>query len=128
MKPRAYPGSPIGGATTCMLTPYDIPNLVLDGYDVVVNKPKTAAYRAPGAADRLLRRGMRASPMWRVARDASGLGPCAPPGHANTTPYCPDSTSSATATNVLTKANTSSGVIAWAANIQGLDILPHTMA
>ena len=40
MKPRAYPGSPIGGATTCMLTPYDIPNLVLDGYDVVVNKPK----------------------------------------------------------------------------------------
>ena len=45
----AYPGSPIGGATACMLTPYDIPNLVLDGYDVVDNKPKTAAYRAPGA-------------------------------------------------------------------------------
>ena len=45
----AYPGSPIGGATACMLTPYDIPNLALEGYDVVVNKPKTAAYRAPGA-------------------------------------------------------------------------------
>ncbi|MCI0781985.1 MAG: xanthine dehydrogenase family protein molybdopterin-binding subunit [Chloroflexi bacterium] len=45
----AYPGSPIGGATACMLTPYDIPNLVLDAYDVVDNKPKTAAYRAPGA-------------------------------------------------------------------------------
>ena len=45
----AYPGSPIGGATACMLSPYDIPNLLLDGYDVVDNKPKTTAYRAPGA-------------------------------------------------------------------------------
>jgi len=45
----AYPGSPIGGATACMFTPYDIPNLLIDGYDVVTNKPKTAAYRAPGA-------------------------------------------------------------------------------
>ena len=45
----AYPGSPIGGATACMTTPYDIPNVLLDGYDVVDNKPKTAAYRAPGA-------------------------------------------------------------------------------
>ena len=45
----AYPGSPIGGATACMFTPYDIPNLLIDGYDVVDNKPKTAAYRAPGA-------------------------------------------------------------------------------
>ena len=45
----AYPGSPIGGATANMLTPYDIPNLVLEGYDVVMNKPKTAAYPAPGA-------------------------------------------------------------------------------
>ena len=32
-----------------MTTPYDIPNVQLDGYDVVTNKPKTAAYRAPGA-------------------------------------------------------------------------------
>ena len=45
----AYPGSPVSAATACMLTPYDIPNMVLDGYDVVVNKPKTSAYRAPGA-------------------------------------------------------------------------------
>jgi CO/xanthine dehydrogenase Mo-binding subunit len=28
---------------------YDVENVVIDGYDVVVNKPKTAAYRAPGA-------------------------------------------------------------------------------
>ncbi len=45
----AFPGSPVGGATACMLSPYDIPNLKLDGYDVVDNKPKTTAYRAPGA-------------------------------------------------------------------------------
>ena len=32
-----------------MLSPYDIENLKLDGYDVVDNKPKTTAYRAPGA-------------------------------------------------------------------------------
>lgn len=45
----AYPGSPIGGAMACMLTPYDVPNFIIDGYDVVDNKPKTTAYRAPGA-------------------------------------------------------------------------------
>jgi xanthine dehydrogenase molybdenum-binding subunit len=45
----AYPGSPIGGAVACMLTPYNIENVLIDGYDVVDNKPKTMAYRAPGA-------------------------------------------------------------------------------
>ena len=45
----AFPGSPIGGATACMLSPYNIENVRLDGYDVVTNKPKTTAYRAPGA-------------------------------------------------------------------------------
>ena len=45
----AYPGSPIGGALNCMLTPYDVTNLDLEAFDVVDNKPKTAAYRAPGA-------------------------------------------------------------------------------
>src|SRR5262249_11295206 len=30
---------------------YDIPNVVIDGYDVVVNKPATSAYRAPGATN-----------------------------------------------------------------------------
>ena len=45
----AYPGSSLLGATACMLSPYDIENLLLDGYDVVDNKPKTSAYRAPGA-------------------------------------------------------------------------------
>jgi len=45
----AYPGSPVGAGAQCMFTPYDIPALKIDGYDVVVNKPKVAAYRAPGA-------------------------------------------------------------------------------
>ena len=45
----AYPGSPVGAGAMCALAPYDIPNQQIDGYDIVVNKPKTAAYRAPGA-------------------------------------------------------------------------------
>ena len=32
-----------------IFTPYDVPNLFVEGYDVVVNKAKVAAYRAPGA-------------------------------------------------------------------------------
>jgi len=47
----AFPGSPVGGAARCMLSPYNIENLLVDGYDVVVNKPKVAAYRAPGAPE-----------------------------------------------------------------------------
>ena len=27
---------------------YEIPNAWIEGYDVVVNRPKSAAYRAPG--------------------------------------------------------------------------------
>lgn len=47
----AYPGSPVGAGAMCIFTPYDIPNVVIDGYDVVVNKPKAGAYRAPGASN-----------------------------------------------------------------------------
>ena len=45
----AYSGSPVNPGCQCMLSPYDIPNCRVEGYDVVVNKPKVAAYRAPGA-------------------------------------------------------------------------------
>ena len=45
----AYPGSPINPGVQCMTGPYDIANGRLEGFDVVLNKPKTAAYRAPGA-------------------------------------------------------------------------------
>src|ERR671923_214791 len=46
-----YPGSPIGAGMMCIFTPYDVPNVLIDGFDVVVNKPKTAPYRAPGATN-----------------------------------------------------------------------------
>ncbi len=45
----AFPGSPVGAAANCIFSPYDIPNILIDAYDVVDNKPKTTAYRAPGA-------------------------------------------------------------------------------
>ena len=34
-----------------VLAPYDLENFQIDGYDVVLNKPKTCAYRAPGATN-----------------------------------------------------------------------------
>jgi CO/xanthine dehydrogenase Mo-binding subunit len=43
-----FPGSPIVQACQCVLTPYNIADGRIEGYDVVVNKPKAAAYRAPG--------------------------------------------------------------------------------
>ncbi len=45
----AFPGSPVGAAGMTVLACYDIPNFFVEGFDVVVNKPKVAAYRAPGA-------------------------------------------------------------------------------
>ncbi|MCS7315009.1 MAG: xanthine dehydrogenase family protein molybdopterin-binding subunit [Bryobacterales bacterium] len=45
----AFPSGQCAFGAMCILAPYDIPNLVIDGYDVVVNKPSTAPYRAPGA-------------------------------------------------------------------------------
>src|SRR5262249_46186797 len=45
----AFPGSPIRGAAGCAFGPYDIENAHTRGYDVVSNRSKVAAYRAPGA-------------------------------------------------------------------------------
>lgn len=47
----AFPGSPVGAGAMCIFACYDIPNQLIDGYDVVVNKPATSAYRAPGATN-----------------------------------------------------------------------------
>jgi xanthine dehydrogenase molybdenum-binding subunit len=47
----AFPGSPVGAGAMTILAPYTIENLQIDAYDVVVNRPKTAAYRAPGASN-----------------------------------------------------------------------------
>ena len=44
-----FPGSPAASAAMCAFACYDYPNGLIDSYDVVVNKPKTAAYRAPGS-------------------------------------------------------------------------------
>ncbi len=44
----AYPGSPVGGGTLTGFGPYNIENMLVDGYDVVCNKQKVQAYRAPG--------------------------------------------------------------------------------
>lgn len=45
----ALPGSPIRGAAGCAFAPYEIPNVLSRGFDVVSNRSKVAAYRAPGA-------------------------------------------------------------------------------
>jgi len=47
----AYPGSPVGAGMGVILGPYNIENGLVEGYDVVVNKPRTAAYRAPGGTN-----------------------------------------------------------------------------
>jgi len=45
----AYRGSPSGAGAMCCLAAYNIPNFFVEAYDVLVNKPKVAAYRAPGS-------------------------------------------------------------------------------
>jgi len=45
----AYPGSAVGAACLTGLSPYRIAHLRIDGFDVVLNRPRVAAYRAPGA-------------------------------------------------------------------------------
>jgi CO/xanthine dehydrogenase Mo-binding subunit len=47
----AFPGSPVGAGAMCVFACYDVPNVVINGFDVVVNKPATSAYRAPGATN-----------------------------------------------------------------------------
>jgi CO/xanthine dehydrogenase Mo-binding subunit len=47
----AYPGSMVVPGAMCIFAAYDIANVSIDAYDVVVNKPSTAAYRAPGATN-----------------------------------------------------------------------------
>ncbi len=45
----AFPGSPIGPGCMTGFAMYDLKNVDITGYDVVSNRPKVAAYRAPGA-------------------------------------------------------------------------------
>lgn len=45
----AFAGSPVKLGCMTAFAPYDIANVKMIGYDVVANRPKSAAYRAPGA-------------------------------------------------------------------------------
>ena len=46
-----FPGSWAAPGSQCVLAPYNIENVLIDGFDVLVNKPQTMAYRAPGATN-----------------------------------------------------------------------------
>ncbi len=45
----AYAGSPVEFGAMSAFAPYDLENVQTIGWDVVTNRPKQAAYRAPGA-------------------------------------------------------------------------------
>ncbi len=45
----AFQGSPVQPGCMCAFAPYDLNHVKVVGYDVLVNRPKVAAYRAPGA-------------------------------------------------------------------------------
>ncbi len=45
----AFPGSPFNFTAMCGFAPYNLKNVKQIGYDVITNRPKQAAYRAPGS-------------------------------------------------------------------------------
>ncbi|MFK7945209.1 MAG: xanthine dehydrogenase family protein molybdopterin-binding subunit [Paracoccaceae bacterium] len=45
----AFPGSPVDMGAMCSFAPYALDNVLSVGYDVITNRPKQAAYRAPGS-------------------------------------------------------------------------------
>jgi CO/xanthine dehydrogenase Mo-binding subunit len=45
----AFQGGPVQPGAMSAYAPYDLENVKVVGYDVVTNRPKVAAYRAPGA-------------------------------------------------------------------------------
>jgi CO/xanthine dehydrogenase Mo-binding subunit len=55
-----------------IIAPYNIPNFLIDAYDVVVNRPKTAAYRAPGASNAA----MASETVVDELADKCGIDPC----------------------------------------------------
>ena len=44
-----FAGSPMGAASMTVFASYNFPSFRLEGLDIALNKPKVAAYRAPGA-------------------------------------------------------------------------------
>ena len=45
----AFPGSAVGAGAMCSFAAYAIENVEVIGYDVITNRPRSVAYRAPGA-------------------------------------------------------------------------------
>lgn len=45
----AFPGAPMEFTAMCAFAPYALENVHQVGYDVIANRPKQAAYRAPGS-------------------------------------------------------------------------------
>ncbi|SLN68364.1 4-hydroxybenzoyl-CoA reductase subunit alpha [Falsiruegeria litorea R37] len=45
----AFPGAPMEFTAMCAFAPYALENVRQVGYDVIANRPKQAAYRAPGS-------------------------------------------------------------------------------
>ena len=83
------PGAPIGPGCMSVLAPYELPNLVIEGNDVLVNKPKVCAYRAPGAPQSMhamesaideLARHLDMDPIDLRLKNAAGEGTVAPYG------------------------------------------------
>ena len=85
----AYPGAPTGPGCMSVLAPYEVPNLLIEGNDVLVNKPKVCAYRAPGAPQSMhamecvideLARKLGTDPIDLRMKNAAGEGTQAPYG------------------------------------------------
>ncbi|MEZ5597563.1 MAG: xanthine dehydrogenase family protein molybdopterin-binding subunit [Pseudomonadales bacterium] len=49
MEAGAFAGAPIGPGAMAIFAPYKLEHFKVETFDVLVNKPKVAAYRAPGA-------------------------------------------------------------------------------
>ena len=85
----AYPGAPTGPGCMSVLAPYEVPNFLIEGNDVLVNKPKVCAYRAPGAPQSMhamecvideLARKLGMDPIDLRLKNAAGEGTQAPYG------------------------------------------------
>ena len=85
----AFAGAPAGPGAMAIFAPYDLDNFQVRAYDVLVNKPKVAAYRAPGAPQSMhamevamddLARKLAMDPLELRMRNAADEGTQAPYG------------------------------------------------
>lgn len=85
----AFPGAPVGPGCMSVLAPYALDNFKIEGHDVLVNKPKVAAYRAPGAPQSMhamecaldeLARELKMDPLDLRMKNAADEGTVAPYG------------------------------------------------